>query len=204
MVNYAQLIIEEALRNELTNLRRLYSKAVASKNNDQAETFMVKINKIKTKLKEDFTMTREDKLYSMRGVDLIHLADKLGVKVACNKARTQLKEGKDKVVERIIAFEASQNEAEEVTEEAEEETAVEAQISPSEEVSEELKQNNKKEPKKPNKKLTELTYKGKTKSIREWAAELEMPWPTLYDRVNRNGWSVEDAIETPLGQRRAR
>ena len=196
MVNYAQLIIEEALRNELTNLRRLYSKAIASKNNDQAETFMARINKIKTKLKEDFTMTREDKLYSMRGVDLIHLADKLGVKVACNKARTQLKEGKDKVVERIIAFEASQEEVEE--------TVTEAQISPSEEVSEEPKQNAKREPKKPNKKLTELTYKGKTKSIREWATELEMPWPTLYDRVNRNGWSVEDAIETPLGQRRAR
>lgn len=56
--------------------------------------------------------------------------------------------------------------------------------------------------KKTNLKLSELTYKGETKSIREWAAELEMPWPTLYDRVNRNGWSVEEAIEIPLGGRR--
>lgn len=148
-------------------------------------------------------MTREEKLWSMRGADLIHLADKLGVKVACNKTRTQLKEAKEKVIKRVIAFEASQNEVEEVTEETEE-TTTEAQVLPSEEVSEEPKQNTKEKIKKPNKKLKELTYKGKTKSIREWAEELEMPWPTLYDRVNRNGWSVKDAIETPLGQRRAK
>ena len=64
--------------------------------------------------------------------------------------------------------------------------------------------NNKVEIKKVNKKLSELTYKGKTQSIRAWAEELNIPWPTLYDRVNRNGWSVEDAIEIPLGQRRKR
>lgn len=56
--------------------------------------------------------------------------------------------------------------------------------------------------KKQNLKLKELTYKGETKSIKEWAAEIDMPWPTLYDRVNRNGWPVNLAIETPLGQRR--
>lgn len=72
----------------------------------------------------------------------------------------------------------------------------------SEEILEEHKQNTKANPKKPNLKLTELTYKGKTQSIKAWAEELEMPWPTLYDRVNRNGWSVEDAIEIPLGKRR--
>ena len=55
---------------------------------------------------------------------------------------------------------------------------------------------------KANLKLSELTYKGETKSIKEWAAEINMPWPTLYDRVNRNGWPVDEAIETPLGQRR--
>lgn len=56
--------------------------------------------------------------------------------------------------------------------------------------------------KKPSLKIKELTYKGETKTIREWADELGMDWPTLYDRVNRNGWTVEEAIETPLGQRR--
>lgn len=52
-------------------------------------------------------MTREDKLYSMKGDMLIKEADKLGVKVACNKNRTQLKESKQNVVDRILAFEAS-------------------------------------------------------------------------------------------------
>ena len=59
-----------------------------------------------------------------------------------------------------------------------------------------------KEVKKPSLKIKELTYDGKTQSIKEWAAELEMPWPTLYDRVNRNGWSVEEALTIPLGGRR--
>lgn len=56
--------------------------------------------------------------------------------------------------------------------------------------------------KKPNLKIHELTFEGKTQSIREWAAKLEMPWPTLYDRVNRNGWTTEEALTIPLGGRR--
>lgn len=60
----------------------------------------------------------------------------------------------------------------------------------------------KKEIKKPSLKIKDITYNGETKSIREWAEELEMPWPTLYDRINRNGWTVEEAIKTPLGGRR--
>lgn len=59
-----------------------------------------------------------------------------------------------------------------------------------------------KELKKPNLRIRELTYAGKTQTIREWANELNMPWPTLYDRVNRNGWTVEEALCTPLGERR--
>lgn len=56
--------------------------------------------------------------------------------------------------------------------------------------------------KKPNLKIKELTFDGKTQSIRAWANELEMPWPTLYDRINRNGWTVEEALTIPLGGRR--
>ena len=51
-------------------------------------------------------MSREDKLYSMKGDMLIAECDKLGVKVNCNKTRTQLKESKSKVIERILAFES--------------------------------------------------------------------------------------------------
>ena len=52
-------------------------------------------------------MERE-KLESMKGKELIEYADKLGVKVDCNKTRTQLKESKKNVIDRILAFEASQ------------------------------------------------------------------------------------------------
>jgi hypothetical protein len=58
--------------------------------------------------------------------------------------------------------------------------------------------------KKPNLKIHDLTFEGKTQSIRAWAEELEMPWPTLYDRVNRSGWTVEDALTIPLGSRRSK
>ena len=162
-------------------------------------------------------MTREDKLYAMTGRTLIMRADELGIKVACNKTRTALKEAKSKVIERILAVENATEEIEEVeeTEEVttcdevieqtiieESETITEEPQTESEEVSEEPKEKPKARNKKPNLKLTELTYNGETKSIREWAKELEMPWPTLYDRVNRNGWTVEEAIEIPLGGRR--
>lgn len=156
-------------------------------------------------------MTREDKLYAMTGRTLIMRADELGIKVACNKTRTALKEAKSKVIERILAVENAAEETEEVaaynesieqTVIEEPETITEEPQTESEEVSEEPKEKHKTRNKKPNLKLTELTYNGETKSIREWAKELEMPWSTLYDRVNRNGWTVEEAIEIPLGGRR--
>lgn len=159
-------------------------------------------------------MTREDKLYSMTGKTLIMKADELGIKVSCNKARTALKEAKSAVIERILAVENATEEIEarvacgETIDGAmqtvieDHETITEEPQTESEEVSEEPKEKPKARNKKPNLKLTELTYNGETKSIREWAKELEMPWPTLYDRVNRNGWTVEEAIEIPLGGRR--
>lgn len=61
-----------------------------------------------------------------------------------------------------------------------------------------------KELKKPNLRIQELTFEGRTQTIREWANELNMPWPTLYDRVNRNGWTTEEALTIPLGGRRNR
>ena len=173
-------------------------------------------------------MTREDKLYSMTGKTLIMKADELGVKVNCNKARTALKEAKSKIIERILEAESKiEASTEEFTsEEAEEiearvacgetidgamqtiiegsETIAEKLQAESEGVSEEPKEKPKARNKKPNLKLKELTYNGETKSIREWAKELEMPLQTLYDRINRNGWTVKEAIEIPLGGRRSR
>lgn len=59
-------------------------------------------------------MTRRDKLTTMKGADLIRVADNLGVKVACNKARTALKESKQAVIDRIILAEEIRAEAEKV------------------------------------------------------------------------------------------
>lgn len=59
-----------------------------------------------------------------------------------------------------------------------------------------------KEVKKPSLGIKEIEFNGKTQSLRAWATELEMPWPTLYDRINRNGWTIEEALTIPLGSRR--
>ena len=50
-------------------------------------------------------MSRE-KLESMKGSELIEYADKLGVKLNCNKERTGLKESKSKAIDKIVAFES--------------------------------------------------------------------------------------------------
>ena len=52
-------------------------------------------------------MTREDALMAMNGATLIGVADKLGVKAACNKTRTALKEAKSNVIARILEAEAA-------------------------------------------------------------------------------------------------
>lgn len=93
-------------------------------------------------------MTREDKLYAMKGSELIKEADKLGVKVNCNKVRTQLSESKSKVIERILAAEAEAAKTEEtpvveeVTETQVEETPVETAVeeTPIEETQEETEE----------------------------------------------------------------
>ena len=50
--------------------------------------------------------------------------------------------------------------------------------------------------------INELTFNGKTQSITAWAAEVGLQRPALYDRINRHGWSVEEALTIPAGGRR--
>ncbi len=57
-------------------------------------------------------LTREERLWTMKGQDLIRVADKCGVKVKCNKPRTQLKESKEAVISRILEAEAEAKAAE--------------------------------------------------------------------------------------------
>ena len=162
-------------------------------------------------------MTREEQLWSMTMVNLVSVADKLGIKI-------DKKGAKAKAIEKIMAAETGQKSVKipkapkqgkiktqeeflnAVSDVLDDKTSKKTPNS-SIKAPETPKPNKttteaKNEPKRSNLRLTELTYKGKTKSIKEWAAEIGMPWPTLYDRVNRNGWPVDLAIETPLGQRR--
>lgn len=47
-----------------------------------------------------------------------------------------------------------------------------------------------------------LTYNGKTQTMRQWADELGLGYFTLAARLNRYGWTVEEALSTPAGQPR--
>ena len=124
------------------------------------------------------------------------VAEKLGIKIT----NSDIKKGKAIIIKKIMAAEEANASAEKPQAPVE---ATEEPIKEPETVEvEETKPATKKAAKKANLKLSELTYKGETKSIKEWAAQIGMTWPTLYDRVNRNGWPVDLAIETPLGQRR--
>lgn len=55
---------------------------------------------------------------------------------------------------------------------------------------------------KPSAGIKEITFNGKTQSIAAWADELGLKRPALYDRINRQGWSIEEALTTPAGGRR--
>lgn len=43
-----------------------------------------------------------------------------------------------------------------------------------------------------------ITYKGDTKCLAEWAEILGMNRYTLFNRISRLGWTVEESFETPL------
>jgi hypothetical protein len=43
------------------------------------------------------------------------------------------------------------------------------------------------------------TYKEETKTISQWAEHLNMPFTTLWNRLNTYGWSIERALTTPVG-----
>lgn len=47
-----------------------------------------------------------------------------------------------------------------------------------------------------------ITYNNKTQTIREWAAELDIPYRTLYHRIQVRKWDVEKALTQPKGHNR--
>ena len=44
-----------------------------------------------------------------------------------------------------------------------------------------------------------ITYKGETKTLPIWAEELDLPYKTLYNRLKRLNWSIEETFERPIG-----
>ena len=47
-----------------------------------------------------------------------------------------------------------------------------------------------------------IEYKGQTLTLQQWAEKLRINKTTLWNRLNALGWSVEEALETPVGHRR--
>lgn len=160
-------------------------------------------------------MTREEMLRAMKGPELIKEADKLGVKVKCDKARTKLVEAKSALVDRILAFEAEQStdnlveklkeqyEVEEIeqVEEVEETEETEEEVIPPNTLVEtpapEKIEINVIEDVVPTPKRGALIeWNGKAQNICKWGEELGISPNTLYGRIYKLGWTVDKAFTT--------
>ena len=167
-------------------------------------------------------MTREELLRSMKGPELIKEADKLGVKVKCNKERNKLVEAKAALVERILAFEAEQSTdnlveklkeefgVEDVEETAEVETEEVEEVEETEEAEEVIPPNTLVETPAPEnvvvnviedivptpKRGALIEWNGKAQNICKWSEELGISANTLYGRIYKLGWTVDKAFTT--------
>lgn len=172
-------------------------------------------------------LTREERLWTMKGQDLIKAADKVGVKVKCNRVRTQLKEAKENVIARILEAEHIIEEINKAEEEKEQEEKLEKEAEDEikdlygdqddqEDKNDQSEKNNiyndqndqddkpadiddkSEQVKKPTpKRGAQLEYDGRSQNICEWAKELGISANTLYGRIYKLGWSVEKAFTTP-------
>jgi hypothetical protein len=163
-------------------------------------------------------MTREEKLYSMRMVDLKTVADKRGIKINTKAAKSE-------AVKIILAAEEmnKQNEKELKKEKAENDAYVAevmqqkkdlgiecpkiesyevvyedtcADGTPLAEVGKEISEQAKikAETAKKSKKSNMIEYNGKTQNLTQWAKELGKPVQTLYYRIKMKGWDIEKAF----------
>lgn len=166
-------------------------------------------------------LTREERLWTMKGQDLIKAADKVGVKVKCNRVRTQLKEAKENVIARILEAEHVIDEMNKVEEEKEKEEKLEKEAEDEvkamygDQEDQDEKNNiyndqddqddkpadtdgKSEQVKRPApKRGAQLEYDGRSQNICAWAKELGISANTLYGRIYKLGWSVEKAFTTP-------
>jgi len=148
-------------------------------------------------------MTREELLRSMKGPELIKEADKLGVKVKCNKDRNKLVEAKAALIDRILAFEAEQPKdelLEKLKEKFEVEETEKEVIHPNtlvETPAPEKVEINVIEDVVPTPKRGALIeWNGKAQNICKWGEELGISPNTLYGRIYKLGWTVDKAFTT--------
>ena len=123
-------------------------------------------------------MTRFEELTIMKGAELIKIADGYGVKIGANKERTQLKESKKAVIEKIVKHEEELDRAAKAAEEAAK-TAIEGEKT-------------EKKVSKRNKKVFE--FNGKSQTLAEWSKELGIAESTLYGRIYYRNYTVEEAF----------
>lgn len=136
-------------------------------------------------------MTEKERLISMAGALLIMEADKLGVKVKCNRTRTALKESKAAVADRILEAQHMNEETDKIV--AEQEAEIAEQKEAEKEAKELIQAEEKAASAKPKRgKLIE--YNGKSQNICAWAKELGISANTLYGRLYHLGWPVEKAF----------
>ena len=146
-------------------------------------------------------MTRKDQLFAMSGATLIMLADKLGVKIKCNRTRTSLKEAKQAVIERILAAENAS--VEQVAPDNQENNPEEEKQEKPAEPSKPEKPEANKEENKPSNALkksgrnAQLEFNGRAQNICAWAKELGISANTLYGRIYKMNWPIEKAFTTP-------
>lgn len=146
-----------------------------------------------------------DELGTLSGRELIAIADKLKIRVACNKERTALKEKKSAIVERITAevmkIKAQVEEAEKAAK-AEAEKAEKAELATmTDEERKERRRQKDKERIEANKEKTKdlresglYEFNGKSQSLKDWSKELEIPITTLYGRIHYRNYSIEKAF----------
>lgn len=133
-------------------------------------------------------MTLEQKLYAMRMVDLADFAEKHGIKI-------------NKKGSKAIAIDKILMEMDEVDEVEDQKTETEAEIKATEQKTEHPVEDQEKNPDPIEtteapapKRGALLEYNGKAQNICAWAKELGKSANTLYGRIYKLGWSIEDAF----------
>lgn len=133
-------------------------------------------------------MTREEKLYSMTMTNLLVVADKLGVKINKKAAKSQA------VAKILEAENAAWEEEADKEKEAQEKKQAEKDKEAEDAVNKPKKQPKTDSPAPKPKRGALLEWNGKSQNICAWAKELGKNPNTLYARIYKMNWSIEDAF----------